>query len=86
MIIQQFDVQLTFRQMYSDSRLAFSRPKNDVVDDDNDVVTLVGDEMNRLWMPDTFIRNSRAESVLSLFKKEQMARVKSNGDVRMSTR
>ena len=77
-LLQQFTIQLTFRQSYNDPRLSF--------DSQDSHVSLNGEDMKKIWIPDTFIRNSRAESLMSLFKPEQYARVKPNGDVLLSSR
>ena len=49
---QSFRLQITLRQEYHDSRLNF-------VDDDLDFITLLGDEVDKIWQPDTFVRNER---------------------------
>ena len=45
-------MQITLRQEYHDSRLNFE-------DDDLDFITLLGDEVDKIWQPDTFVRNER---------------------------
>ncbi len=62
---------MTLRQSWRDPRLNFGR-FNDGDDDNSDEeeeekYTLVGDDIERIWRPDTFIRESREEKVMDYF-------------------
>ena len=45
-------MQVTLRQEYHDSRLNFD-------DEDVEFISLLGDEVNKIWQPDTFFINER---------------------------
>jgi hypothetical protein len=50
--MNSFRLQVTLRQEYHDSRLNFD-------DEDVEFISLLGDEVNKIWQPDTFFINER---------------------------
>jgi len=74
-----FRVQLTIRQIFNDSRLSYKPKQNRP-----DMLTLSADEMDDLWLPDTFIRNERSVVFHNALKPNVYARVYSTGKVQTS--
>ena len=73
-----------FRQFWRDPRLSFTPLNNET-----DELTLGGDFIKLIWLPDTFIRNSKSLSMhlsTSSSATNTLIRVKSTGDVLYSTR
>ena len=77
---QTYRAQVTFRQEYVDSRLAFS------TDDPEDYITLTGEEAKSVWRPDTFIRNERSTTFHDAMEPNEYARIYPDGRVLTSQR
>jgi len=76
------DMQVTFRESYYDKRL-----KNLVEPyGARDYITLVGEDVNMIWTPDTFFRNSVEEEFMGSMKPNQYARIYPSGKVLLSRR
>ena len=73
-----------FRQYWRDPRLAFTPLNNETNE-----LTLGGDFVKLIWLPDTFIRNSKSLSMhlsTSSSQTNTLIRVKNTGDILYSTR
>ncbi|KAJ6225873.1 hypothetical protein RDWZM_004418 [Blomia tropicalis] len=82
-INMDFTIDFYFRQYWHDSRLSFT-PIDNV-----DELTLSGDYARLIWLPDTFIRNSKSLSMhlsTSSSQTNTLIRIKSSGNVLYSTR
>lgn len=82
-IYKDFTIDFYFRQYWHDSRLSFT-PIDNV-----DELTLSGDYARLIWLPDTFIRNSKSLSMhlsTSSSQTNTLIRIKSSGNVLYSTR
>jgi len=80
-----FTLQVTLRQVYNDSRLAY-REGNGAPEH----ITLSGDELDTIWQPDTFVRNERKlvfhENLQSYSAPNMYARIYPDGKIQMSQR
>ena len=78
-------MQVTLRQVYNDSRLAY-REGNGAPEH----ITLSGDELDTIWQPDTFVRNERKlvfhENLQSYSAPNMYARIYPDGKIQMSQR
>jgi len=81
-----FALQITLRQVYNDTRLGYNTRNGRAPD----YITLNGAEMERIWQPDTFIRNERGvlfhENLNSATTPNMYARIESTGKIQMSQR
>lgn len=72
----EFQVQLTFRQKFTDSRLTHTTNE----------IGLVGDDVKSIWQPDTFFRNERTSIKHSTIVPNIYARISSAGEIMISQR
>jgi anionic glutamate receptor len=75
----EYDVQLTFRQQWRDSRLRYD-------DMGGKLKYLNQQDVDRIWLPDTFFSNELKGSFHNLMKPNMLVRVYPNGDVLYSVR
>lgn len=74
-------IQVTLRQTFNDSRLTYNANANRP-----EFLTLVGDEMDSIWVPDTFVRNERKVIFHDALKPNIYGRVYPSGLVQTSQR
>ena len=75
----EFSVQITFRQLWNDNRLAFN-------DMGGKIKYLTMTERDKVWMPDTFFRNEKDAKFHEIIQPNLYVRVFPNGDVLYSIR
>jgi len=75
------DLQLTYRETFVDQRLA-----GHIHPEGKDYVTLIGDDVAKIWTPDTFIRNSIESKVAGAIKPNAYARLYPDGKIKVSRR
>ena len=75
----EFSVQITFRQLWNDNRLAFN-------DMGGKIRYLTMTERDKVWMPDTFFRNEKDAKFHEIIQPNLYVRVFPNGDVLYSIR
>ena len=78
---QSFRVQVTLRQEYNDPRLEFASTGSNLSH-----VSLLGEEVDTIWQPDTFVRNERKVIFHESLRPNKYARVFNDGNVLMSQR
>jgi len=77
----ELDLQLTYRENFIDQRLAgHAHPEG------KGYVNLIGNDVAKIWTPDTFIRNSIESHVAGAIKPNAYARIYPDGKVRVSRR
>ena len=74
---EEFKIQLTFRQMFKDSRIAFGS----VLPGATSPIRVIGKDVDNFWTPDTFFRESR-----DVKKLEQYIQIDSDGSAKFSQR
>ena len=74
-------MQVTLRQVYNDSRLAY-REGNGAPEH----ITLSGDEIDTIWQPDTFVRNERSVQFHDAMAPNRYLRVYPDGRIQTSQR
>ena len=70
----EFSVQITFRQLWNDNRLAFNNMGGKIK-------YLTMTERDKVWMPDTFFRNEKDANFHEIIQPNLYVRVFPNGDV-----
>ncbi len=80
-ILQSFDIQVTLRQSFNDSRMGYYVSNNGP-----SLITLVGEDMDSVWLPDTFVRNERNVVFHDALRPNAYARVKPCGTIETSQR
>jgi anionic glutamate receptor len=75
----EFSVQITFRQLWNDNRLAFNNMGGKIK-------YLTMTERDKVWMPDTFFRNEKDAKFHEIIQPNLYVRVFPNGDVLYSIR
>lgn len=84
---REFDLELTVRHRYVDHRLDHIDDNDEDGPENNMFITLVGEEANTIWNPDTFVRNERRSRIHDGFNKlNKLARVFEDGRVLISQR
>ena len=78
-ILQEYSVQITFRQQWNDNRLAFN-------DMDGRIKYLTMTDSKKVWMPDTFFRNEKHGKFHKIIQPNLYIRVYPNGDILYSIR
>ena len=77
--LQEYSVQITFRQQWNDNRLAFNDLKGRIK-------YLTMTDSKKVWMPDTFFRNEKNGQFHNIIQPNLYIRVFPNGDVLYSIR
>ena len=75
----EFSVQITFRQLWNDNRLAFNNMGGKIK-------YLTMTERDKVWMPDTFFRNEKDAKFHEIIQPNLYVRVFPNGDILYSIR
>jgi len=75
------NLQLSYRETFLDKRLA-----GHVHPDGKDYVTLIGKDVEKIWTPDTFFRNSIESHTSGAIQPNVYARIYPNGKVMVSRR
>ena len=77
--LQEYSVQITFRQQWNDNRLAFNDLKGRIK-------YLTMTDSKKVWMPDTFFRNEKLGNFHNILTPNLYIRVHPDGDVLYSIR
>ena len=84
--VQELRLQLTLRQRWNDPRLMYHGEEDDANGGAGDFLSLVGDQVDDIWTPDTFIRQSKDTKVLDFDRTNKYARISPDGTVLVSVR
>jgi len=76
LVIKDFSVSMYLRQAWTDKRLAFDSFVTGV-----DMIRLLNDSWNELWIPDTFFRNEKAAEFHDVTVNNRMMTVTARGKV-----
>ena len=79
--MQTVDLQVTFRERFDDKRFAGL-----TTDDPEKHLTLTGRDVEKIWTPDTFFRNSMEEEIMGGLQPNTYARIYGTGKVQTSRR
>lgn len=79
--LKEFACQLTFRQEWMDSRLAFA-----ALAKDSRVESLTLTDQDRIWKPDAFFRNEKDGHPHNIIMPNVLLRIKPNGHILYSIR
>lgn len=77
--VQDFTVDLYFRQYWTDSRLAFQ-------DSEEDEICIGNEMLEKIWWPDTFFANAKKEEMHLVTTKNAFLRINNTGGVTQSLR
>jgi len=77
----ELDMQLTYREVFYDERLVGQVPAGGL-----GYVTLIGEDVRKIWTPDTFFRNSIESHVSGAIMPNSYARIYPDGYVKVSRR